>query len=947
MTLEMKKTLKISGIVLASLLLLALVLPFAFKGRIVSSVKQEVNKNLNAVVDFGGFGFTILRSFPDFTLNMINVTIIGSGDFKTDTLASIPSLQVTVDVMSVIKGEQYEVKKIVLDDPAILLHVLKNGKANWDIMKPAPQNQSAAQPASSFRLHLEDVIINNGRLKYNDEELVFSTTLLGLNNELSGSLVDDRGNFDLVTSSASVTADYGGIRYLNAATVNLKTKLETDLKLFKFTFTDALVKLNELSLSTSGFFAMPDAGYDMDIKFAARENTFRNFLSLVPAIYSKDFSKVETKGNMAFNGFVKGLYHDTQMPSFGLHLAVNDAMFKYPGLPGAVTDIAIKADIANPDGVPDHTAIEVPVVRMKVINNPIEAKLSLRTPVSDPQFDFSVKGSLDLADLPKVYPMAQGYSMSGLVKADLSMAGKLSEIEKQRYSTVKANGKMEAFNLNLRYPGLPSSVNINNALLNFTPAFIELAKFNMNTGKSDLAANGKLENYLPYFLKKDEILAGNLSLKSVYLDINQLMPADSGSKTADPASSSAIEVPGNVNLQMNASFGKLIYDKYVMDNVSGSVKVKDKKIFFENLKLNMLGGGIAMSGSYDAAGPSKPSLDMVFDLKDVDVQQAFATFNTVAKLAPIASKVKGNITAQLKMKTDLGGDMAPVLSSLSGNGTLLSPLLTIENVNTMTKIADALKMDKLRKWTLEKVNLSYEFIDGKVFVKPFPTKFGNINANIGGSTGFDQSLAYVVNMEIPRSEFGGQANNVLSGLVADANKKGAKFSLGELVPVGILVGGTVLAPTVTTSLKNSMNSAVDELKNKALEELNKKKAEAEAQARGEAGKLIEDADKRAEQLIADAAKQGQQLIDAARSGADKLKVEASTRANQIKAEGRKNGPLAQIAANKAADKVNKEADDKASKMVAEAQKQSQALQDKAKLEAAGIKQQARDKAGIK
>jgi hypothetical protein len=584
---------------------------------------------------------------------------------------------------------------------------------------------------------------------------------------------------------------------------------------------------------------------------------------------------------------------------------------------------------------------------MKVIDNPIEAKLSLRTPVSDPQFDVSVKGCLDLADLPKVYPMAQGYDMSGLIKTDLSMDGKLSDIEKQNYSDVNAHGNIQTLQVTLHYPDLPSAISISNTMLNFSPAFIELASFKLQTGKSDLSATGKLENYLPYFLKKDEVLVGNLTIKSAYLDANQMMPADSGSKPSDSTSSTGIVIPGNINLLLNASFGKLIYDKYTMDNVSGTVKVKDKKIFFDNLKMNMLGGAVAMNGIYDAVEPTKPSMDIMFDLKDVDVQQAVATFNTVEKLAPIASKVKGNISAQLKMKTNLGGDMSPVLSSLSGNGTLLSPLLTIENVNTMDKIASALKMDKLRKWSLEKVNLSYEFIDGKVFLKPFQTNFGNIKTNLGGSTGFDQSLAYTINMEIPRSEFGGKANSVLTSLVADANKKGTKFSLGELVPVTLLVGGTVIAPVVTTNLKSSMNSAVDDLKNQAVEELSKKKAEAEAKAKGEANKLIEEADKRAEQLIADASKQGLQLINAAHSGADKLKAEAATRADQIKAEGKKNGPLASIAAGKSADKINKEAADKAAKMISEAEKQSQALQDKARSEAAGIKQQARDKAGIK
>ena len=944
----MKKAIIISGSILATLLVLALVLPLAFKGRIVESVKQEVNKSLIAKVDFGGFGLTIFRSFPDFTLSMENVTIIGSGDFKSDTLANIPSLLVTVDVMSVIRGTQYEIKKVVLTDPRFTLHVLADGRANWDIMKPTAPGDTTAAAAKAFRLQLNQFKISRGMLAYHDEELGFSTTLLGVDQELSGNLVDDLGTFKIALSSPSVTVDYGGIRYLSGAAADLSTNLDTDLKAYKFTFADALVKLNELSISTSGFFAMPDNGYDMDIRFAARENTFKNFLSLMPAIYSKDFAKVETKGNLAFNGFVKGIYNDTQIPAFTVHLAVDDAMFKYPGLPGAVTDIAIKADIANPDGVPDHTAIDVPIIRLKVINNPIIAKLSLRTPVSDPQFDFTVNGMLDLADLPKVYPMAKGYDMSGLIKADLAMAGKLSDVKKQQYTNVKADGNMEATRVSLRYPGIPNAISISKAMMVFSPAFIELTNFAMQTGKSDLSASGKLQNYLPFFLQKDEVLAGNLAVKSTYLDINQLMPAETGTTTtSDSTMGKGIEVPGNINMQLKGTFGKLIYDKYTMDNVSGIVTIKDKKINFTDVKMNMIGGAIAMSGVYNAAEPAKPLLDMNFDIKNVDVQQALTTFNTVEALAPIAAKTKGLISAHLKMKTSLDGNLSPDLSSLSGNGDLLSALLTIANVNTMDKIADALKMDKLRKWSLEKVNLSYEFIDGKVFVKPFPVAFGNIKANLGGSTGFDKSINYTINLEIPRSEFGGQANNVLNNLVTATNKKGAKFTLGDLVPVTLLVGGTITDPKISVNLKSSMNSAVDDLKNQAMDELNKKKAEAEEKARGEANKFINEADANAEKLIAEAARKGQQLIDAAKVTADELKAEAATRAEQIRAEGKKNGPLATLAANKAADKVNKEAASQATNIIAEAQKQSQSLQDKARAQAEALKQDARDKAGIK
>ena len=41
------------------------------------------------------------------------------------------------------------------------------------------------------------------------------------------------------------------------------------------------------------------------------------------------------------------------------------------------------------------------------------------------------------------------------------------------------------------------------------------------------------------------------------------------------------------------------------------------------------------------------------------------------------------------------------------------------------------------------------FKDGKVVVKPFKVKYQDINAEIGGAHGFDQSMSYNIKMDVP------------------------------------------------------------------------------------------------------------------------------------------------------------------------------------------------------
>jgi len=60
----LKKTLRITLIILSILLVTAFAAPFIFKGKFVSLAKNELNKSLNANADLRDIDISLFRSFP-------------------------------------------------------------------------------------------------------------------------------------------------------------------------------------------------------------------------------------------------------------------------------------------------------------------------------------------------------------------------------------------------------------------------------------------------------------------------------------------------------------------------------------------------------------------------------------------------------------------------------------------------------------------------------------------------------------------------------------------------------------------------------------------------------------------------------------------------------------------------------------------------------------------
>jgi uncharacterized protein involved in outer membrane biogenesis len=929
----MKKVLKYTGIGLFSLLVLAFTLPILFKGKIVSAVKSGINKNIEAKVDFTDVSLSLFRHFPQLSVSLENIAVTGLGEFAKDTLVSAPSIDASVNMMSLFTGRDIKVKGVYFNEPRIHALVNKEGKANWEITK-ADTSVSTAQP-SAFQVQLEKYAIKNGYVYYRDESSDMTAEITGLDHEGKGDLNQDLFKLTTSTNAGMASFSYANIPYLVKAKTDIDADFEIDNRKSRYSFSNAAIMVNDLKLVADGFMQLDnDSTYSMDIKFDAPSNEFKTILSLIPAIYQNDFAKLKTRGTAAFKGFVKGIYSPTQIPAYDVNLEVKDGFFQYPDLPQPVKNVQVSAHISNPDGITDHTVIDIPKAHLEMGAEPFDFRLLVKNPETSRYVDGALKGKINLAELTKfvklqpgtklsgtlaadafakgnvanlqqgdqsfsaggfvnisnlyyasrdfVHPVQNGNftielenkggiadgttinitsghlevandpldfslkisrpvtaidfagtakghitldnvnqfmtlepgtTIKGLMDMDLKFSGSKDAVDKKNYEQINTSGTLNVSNVNYTSKEYPAGLQVQKAMLVFSPQHASLENFSGRFMNTKLTASGVLDNMIGYAMNKGE-LGGTLNLQADRINLNDWMGTDTATSTT--SSSAPFLVPGKMNIMVNAAADAVKYDKVTYNNVKGALQVKDETVRLQNVQTQALDGTITFNGSYSTRQhKEKPDVSLDYNIKDVDVQKAFFAYNTMQQLMPVGRFLAGKLSSQFSMTGNLKGDMFPDLASLTGNGNLLLIQGVLSKFQPLEKLANMLNIDALKEVPVKDIKSHFEFANGKVLVKPFTIKVKDIDMEIGGMHGFNQSLDYIIAMKVPRKYLGANGNALVNNLAAQANAKGIPVTLSDIIDLNVKMEGSISNPVIKTDLKQAAGDVTKELKQQA------------------------------------------------------------------------------------------------------------------------------------
>jgi len=811
---RLKKFLKVFFITLLVLIGLLFATPYIFKGKIISLVKKEINKKLNAKVDFKDVDISFFRHFPKVSIGLDELQVIGTDYFAADTLLSAKRVDAVVNFMSFIRGNNMDIYNVYLVSPRINAIVNKDGLANWDIVKKTAAEKDTDTSSKAFNLKLDYYSIENGYINYMDAQSNMAFVMENLNHSGTGDFNSEQFTLRTKTAADAISFNYGAIPYLSKVRSTVNTDIKIDNKNSVYSFEGLEILLNDLKLTGKGVINKLSNGYGMDISFKSPSADFKNILSLITPIYQKEFSKITATGSALFEGYVKGVYADSTMPGYHLAMEVKDGSFKYTDLPKAVQNINFKAVVDNTDGQTDNTIVDITNGHLEMDKEPFDFRLLVKKPVSNMYVDAAAKGKLDLSQVASYVKLDKGTSIAGLMNADVNIRGNVKDIENQQYGNFYAAGTIDVNDFNYTSADYPTGVKLNTLHTVFTPTKIDLSNLSGQYMNSNFNGGGQVNNLLSYLLSGKPLNA-DLSVNADKVNLNDWIGvADTSSKTvAKTATSPApFVVPANLDIALTTKIGNLKYDNVDIQNLSGSLQIADEAVKLTNINGNALDGTIKINGSYSTKESKiKPAIAMSYDVAQVDIQKTFYAFNTAQKLMPIGKFLAGKLTSVLTANGKLGDNMSIDMNSISGNGNLFLIEGFLSKFAPLDKIAATLNVKQLEQVSLQNVKTYFEFSNGKLLVKPFTLKIKDIEMEIGGLQGFDESINYAVNLKLPRALMGTQGNQLVNNLATAVNSKGVPLKISDVVNLKLVLGGTIKNPSIKVDLKQSGETLVQQM----------------------------------------------------------------------------------------------------------------------------------------
>lgn len=804
----MKKIFKILGIVLIVMIAAILIIPIVFEGKIIELVKNTANNNLNATLDFEEADLRIWSSFPSAEVSLHNTSLINNAPFEGDTLFRANQIDLKLPIGQLFKsGADISIKTFTIDGANLSIKIDENGNANYDIVEKS-KSETKATENEPIQLNLEGYNITNSQISYYDLKSKMKFFLKEFNHNGVGNLSSTTSKLNTKTHGL-ISFELDSIAYLNDNKIDLKALIGIDLNENKYSFLENKALINQLPLVFDGFVKMNEDNQEVNINFKTPSSDFKNFLALIPEVYSKNIEGVTTTGNFDVKGNLEGVVDETHIPKFDIVINSDNASFKYPDLPKSLENININTKIANETGLVKDTYVNIDTLSFSLEKEVFNASAKLTEVTKNMKVKAHLDGNINLANLEQVYPAEAVKNLKGKLSVNANTSFDMNSIENKKYENTRTSGIFTLRNFEYVSADLSDKLFIDKTSLVLSPTSVKLNSFDAKLGKTDIQATGNINNFIGFLFNKEEI-EGRFSLNSNTFSVNDFMVAEVDEKEGEKkeetvTKSESIKIPSFLNCTIDAIAKTVLYDNLTLKNVSGRLLIKDQTATLQNMKSNIFNGMIGFSGNVSTKN-TIPTFAMNLDMKSLNIDESFKHLDLLAALAPIAKAIQGKLNTNISLSGNLNDDFTPNLNTLSGKAIaeMVSSKLSSENSPILSKLEEQLNFLDTKKLNLNDLKTALTFKDGKVQVNPFSLKYEDIKIDVSGGHGFDNTLGYEAIVNVPAKYLGKEVTNLISQL---SEQEGKDIK----IPVNAIISGSFKNPAIKTDFKAAVTDLTKKL----------------------------------------------------------------------------------------------------------------------------------------
>lgn len=733
---------------------------FFYSEQIKNILLTELDNNIKeeVTVDIKNVHLTWWAHFPNISLELKDVTISQEIRKQQDTLINMKEIGLGLDISQLLSND-FTIEKIFLKQGKVDLKLFDGKFNNYSIFNKKTKDSTSTQ----ITFELEKVDIKKVEFSYQDLREKHLYNVFFKDNTLKLKYSDDRTESKIQGGLMINKIIIKGNEYFSNRPVNTNIKLIHDTKRNKFRLNNSSITINGGRFDLDGHF-IANEKQELDLSFKAHESKISVLSSLIPNSIAQEINKYKTKGNVYFDGKIKGYLMHHSSPAIDVNFGFKNASFYDPetkqnitqaNLRGTFTNGRLRNSISTKLFIDDFSAkIQGGTARgnFKYIN------------FSDPQVDINLEADVPFASLINLIGKDHFNSPKGqlIAKVNLKAPLKLLLTDRQNPKIVsKGELKIENVSFGINNSDLDCK-NINgHFLINKTD--LGIINFGGSAGKSDFKIDGIINQFLPFVFGYGDELHLQGGFKSRFLDLDQLLSQNVSTKSDKniPKQNYNFKISPWLSFDLDCSFEKVKFRKLKgndeLKNLNGNLHLKNQLFTYDYVHFTVASGKFENKGYINAQKENDIKIFNQCNLSNLNVKEflyVFENFNQdFITDKNLKGKIKGSLNSTLYFDQALHLDVNRM--QVNSNLTITyGELLNFAPLQEMGKYIKKKKYQKfvqnsdLNKIVFSELNTEINVINGMILIPKTTIKNSVSRINLSGTHSLKNEINYKIDFPL-------------------------------------------------------------------------------------------------------------------------------------------------------------------------------------------------------
>lgn len=772
-----------------------------YQDEVKEYVIAQLNKQLNTqvIVDGKDIDFTVLRNFPLASVDFKNVKALDAIDAgKKDTLFRAGLISVQFSLLDVFR-KNYTVKKMVIEQAKCRLRIDASGKDNYHFWK---SDQDTA--SGSFSFALKNIQLKDVQVSYLNKQLRqrLETTILSAH--LEGAFSAEKYELTILSDLYAEQFKLDKDSYLSNKHLHTELALSVDNSIPSIKVKKGKINVENLQFEVYGNIVHVNNDPVLTLALKGTDMDIQSVLSLIPERYKSAIANYESEGELYLNASIEGDVSAGKLPVVTADFGMKNARIN-------ATKSGIRLDNVNLDGhyfsgelsKNKDSEFSLSKFSASIEQGTLEGQLIMKN-LTDPKFSGSLKANLSLEQLGKLVQIDTIESLSGSINIDSRFSGEGKFSKETKPKNLLVDGTLLVKDMFLKLKNNALQFDGINGDLKFDNNDIVVNQLSGKVSSSDFLIRGFFRNVISSIFNPEEDLTVEASLQSSHIDLNELL----ASRDEHADSKYHLRFSEHINVELNSQIQQIDFRKFKATDINGLVKLKEKKLFADNVQLSTMNGKITTTGLVDGSDSTKILITCHSELMSIDVTKLFEAFENFGQSAITEKNIRGKADAKINFAAEMSPDLQMDLDKLYAAVDMTIQNGELNKVESMKNLSRFIELNELENVKFATLKNQIEIKNRMINIPKMEVKSSAINIVTSGTHSFNNDINYKVKLSL---------NELLSKKAKQAKKQNEEF--GEVADDGLgrtniflSMTGTVDHPVIKYDSKSALQNVKSDLK---------------------------------------------------------------------------------------------------------------------------------------